>query len=163
MILKGVFSGLGSLIIALILHEQIPELLYIAAALCLGFIAYGLSIFLYVRAQNTLGAVKTSAYYAVAPFVGTFLSFLILKESISWNYILGLAVMISGSVLVVVDTLIRHHAHPHRHTFTHTHDGTTHDHTIVHTHEHEHVFTDERHGHRHDVAELERNENIVSG
>ena len=31
-------------------------------------------IFLYVRAQNTLGAAKTSAYYAVAPFVGAFLS-----------------------------------------------------------------------------------------
>ena len=31
-------------------------------------------IFLYVQAQNTLGAAKTSAYYAVAPFVGAFLS-----------------------------------------------------------------------------------------
>ena len=155
-VLKGIFSGLGALVIAFLLHEQIPELIYIAEALALGFVAYGLSIFLYVRAQNTLGAAKTSAYYAVAPFIGTFLSFVILKESFSWSYFAGLIVMIAGSVLVVVDTLIRHHAHAHEHTFTHTHDGTTHEHTIVHTHAHDHVLTDGRHGHHHSVEELEK-------
>ena len=78
-VLKGIFSGLGALAIALIRGEAVPEILYILAALLLGFVAYGLSIFLYVRAQNTLGAAKTSAYYAVAPFVGAFLSFVFLR------------------------------------------------------------------------------------
>ena len=39
-------------------------------AVLFGFVAYGLSIFFYVRAQRMLGAAKTSAYYAVAPFIG---------------------------------------------------------------------------------------------
>lgn len=154
-VLKGVFSGLGSLVIALIKGEAFPGLIYIAAALLLGFVAYGLSIFLYVRAQNALGAAKTSAYYAVAPFVGAFLSFLILREQLSWMYFIALAVMIAGSVLVVADTLIRHHAHEHQHTFTHTHDGTTHTHTVTHSHDHNHYVTDDKHGHHHSGKELE--------
>ena len=126
-----------------------------AAALALGFVAYGLSIFLYVRAQSTLGAAKTSAYYAAAPFIGAFLSFVLLREKLSWMYLAALAVMIAGSALVVADTLIRNHAHMHRHTFTHTHDGSTHTHVITHMHAHNHYVTDNRHGHHHTRAELE--------
>ena len=155
-VLKGIFSGLGSLVIALIQREVMPGFIYIAAALLLGFVAYGLSIFLYVRAQSVLGAAKTSAYYAIAPFVGAFLSFVLLREQLSRMYLLALSVMLTGSALVVVDTLNRHHAHMHQHTFTHTHDGTTHTHTVVHSHEHDHYITDSKHGHRHTTEELER-------
>ena len=62
-ILKGIFSGLGSLIVALITHEQFTSIIYVLYALLLGFISYGLSIFFYVKAQSVLGAAKTSAYY----------------------------------------------------------------------------------------------------
>ena len=154
-VLKGIFSGLGSLVIAFIKRETMPGYIYIAAALLLGFVAYGLSIFLYVRAQSVLGAAKTSAYYAIAPFVGAFLSFVLLKERLSLIYLAALIVMIMGSALVVVDTLIRHHEHMHQHTFTHTHDGVTHTHTVVHSHEHNHYITDVKHGHRHTKGELE--------
>jgi drug/metabolite transporter (DMT)-like permease len=82
-----------------------PELQYIALALLLGFVAYGLSIFMYVRAQNVLGAAKTSAYYAIAPFIGSFLSFVFLKEKLTYLYIVALFVMIAGTVLIVSDTL----------------------------------------------------------
>ena len=95
-VLTGVFSGLGALAIAVIRHEAMPSLAHVAAALALGFVAYGFSIFLYVRAQNTLGAAKTSAYYAVAPFVGALLSFVLLKESLSWMYLVALGVMVGG-------------------------------------------------------------------
>ena len=155
-ILKGIFSGLGALVIALIKRESMPEWRFIVAALVLGFVAYGLSIFLYVRAQNVLGAAKTSAYYATAPFVGVFLSYVFLKETVSWMYIVALIVMIAGSTVVVIDTLIRHHTHEHQHTFTHTHDGSTHQHTITHTHDHAHYVTDSKHGHQHTITELER-------
>ena len=155
-ILKGIFSGLGSLIIAFIRKENFPGMGYTAAVLILGFVAYGLSIFLYVRAQNILGAAKTSAYYAVAPFVGAFLSFLFLREGLSISYLIALMVMMAGSALVVCDTLIRHHSHSHQHTFTHTHDGVTHTHTVTHTHDHDHYMTDEQHGHHHAISELER-------
>lgn len=105
-VIKGIFSGLGSLAIAFIKRETMPQILYIAFALLLGFVAYGLSIFLYVRAQNTLGAAKTSAYYAVAPFIGVFLSFVFLREQLTVMYLIALAVMIAGTALVVADTLI---------------------------------------------------------
>ena len=154
-VLKGIFSGLGSLLIAFTMRETMPGTGYAVVALLLGFVSYGLSIFLYVRAQRVLGAAKTSAYYAVAPFVGAFLSFVFLKEQLSWKYLTALAVMIAGSALVVVDTLIRQHAHQHVHTFTHTHDGSTHTHTVVHTHEHNHYVTDSKHGHHHSNKELE--------
>lgn len=155
-IIKGIFSGLGALCISLIRHEGFPELKYVVASLFLGFIAYGLSIFLYVRAQRDLGAAKTSAYYAVAPFVGSFLSFVFLKEHLSWMYLAALLIMIAGSVLVVADTLIHNHVHAHQHVFTHTHDGYTHQHTITHTHVHNHYVTDDNHGHRHSLEELEQ-------
>ena len=155
-VLKGIFSGFGSLAIAFIKKETIPEFLYIVLAMLLGFAAYGLSIFLYVRAQNVLGAAKTSAYYAAAPFVGTFLSFVLLHERLTWTYFAALIVMFGGSILVVADTLIRHHAHLHHHSFVHTHDGLTHTHTITHSHEHNHYLTDARHGHRHTKEELEK-------
>lgn len=155
-ILKGIFSGVGALAIALINKEALPEIGYIAAALLLGFVAYGLSIFLYVRAQNVLGATKTSAYYAVAPFVGAFLSFIFLREKLSLMYLVALIVMIAGSALVVADTLIRHHEHWHEHTFVHTHNGTTHTHTVTHSHDHTHYVTGGKHGHRHTQKELEQ-------
>ena len=155
-ILKGIFSGLGALIIALIRREPFPAIGYIAATLLLGFVAYGLSIFLYVRAQSVLGAAKTSAYYAVAPFVGALLSFVILRERLSWLYFAALLVMLGGAALVVVDTLKRKHAHLHVHTFTHTHDGSTHTHTVAHTHDHNHYLSDENHGHYHTITELEQ-------
>ena len=155
-ILKGIFSGLGALIIGLIRREPFPAIGYIAAALLLGFVAYGLSIFLYVRAQSVLGAAKTSAYYAVAPFVGALLSFVILRERLSWLYFAALLVMLGGAALVVVDTLKRNHAHLHVHTFTHTHDGSTHTHTVAHTHDHNHYLSDENHGHYHTITELEQ-------
>ena len=160
-ILKGIFSGLGALIIAFIIHESFPEWKYIAIALILGFVAYGMSIFLYVRAQNVLGAAKTSAYYAVAPFAGAFLSFVFLKETLSWMYMLALIVMLIGSVVVVTDTLIRYHSHEHQHTFTHTHDGSTHEHTITHIHDHAHYVTDSKHGHHHSKQELEQEPGAV--
>ena len=88
---------------ALFLCETPPDLKNIPAVLLLGFVAYGLSIFTYIRAQKTLGAARTSAYYAVAPFIGAFLSFLLLKESLTAAYVVALVVMIAGTALAVGD------------------------------------------------------------
>ena len=98
-VLKGVFSGLGALAIAFIRQESLPGLKYAAIALVLGFVSYGLSIFLYVRAQNVIGAAKTSAYYAVAPFIGVFLSLLIFREIPGILFIAALLLMIIGAWL----------------------------------------------------------------
>lgn len=91
--LKGFFSGGGSLVIAFLMGERITGVKWVFAAMTLGFVAYGLSIFFYVRAQNTLGAAKTSAYYASAPFVGAGLSFLILRERLTPLYFVAFVVI----------------------------------------------------------------------
>lgn len=104
--LKGIFSGLGSLFIGLLLKERIINYKYIFLAMILGFVAYGLSIFLYVRAQRDLGAAKTSAYYSVAPFVGAFLAFIINGERPDEKFLLALIFMIIGTIFVVNDSLI---------------------------------------------------------
>ena len=153
--LKGLCSGLGALVISLIKKESFPGFGYIAIALALGFVAYGLSIFMYVRAQNVLGAAKTSAYYAVNPLIGALLAFVFLSESLSWMYVIALIVMVIGSALVVVDTFIRQHDHEHQHTFTHSHGGSAHTHTVRHSHVHKHYLTEEKHRHRHSIEELE--------
>ena len=69
-IVKGLCSGIGSVIIGLTIGESLPGIRDILLILLLGFVAYGLSIYFYVYAQRDLGAAKTSAYYAVAPFIG---------------------------------------------------------------------------------------------
>ena len=103
--LKGIFSGLGSLIVALILKEDFPSFIYIAYSMILGFVSYGLSIFFYIKAQNKIGASKTSAFYSVAPFIGAFLSFIILKEKLTISFFIGLIIMIISTIIIVNDTL----------------------------------------------------------
>lgn len=75
----------------------------------LGFIAYGLSIFLYVRAQRDLGAAKTSAYYSLAPFIGAFLAFIVNGETLTCEYFFGLFFMIAGTLFAAADTLMYDH------------------------------------------------------
>lgn len=98
-LLKGIFSGIGSIAVGLILGEQITVLWSVFAVLAVGFVAYGLSIFFYVYAQRTLGAARTSAYYAIAPFIGTALSLVIFRELPDYNYYIALALMLVGAWL----------------------------------------------------------------
>ena len=112
--------------------------------------AYGLSIFMYIKAQRDLGAAKTSAYYAVAPFVGTFLAFIVNGEKLTLTYFIGLVFMIIGSMFIVYDTMVKYHIHSHSHTIVHTHDGITHTHVVVHEHGHRHFTSEEIHDHKHE-------------
>lgn len=96
-LLKGVFSGLGSVTIGLAAGERITALWSVFAVLGVGLVAYGLSIFFYVHAQRILGAARTSAYYAVAPFIGTLLSLVIFRQAPPYTYFIGLALMAVGA------------------------------------------------------------------
>ena len=98
-LLKGIFSGIGSLIIGLFIGERIEALWSIVDVLCVGFVAYGLSIYFYVYAQRLLGAARTSAYYAVAPFIAAILSLIIFREIPDVTYFVALVLMIVGAWL----------------------------------------------------------------
>lgn len=102
-LLKGIFSGLGSIIIGLCIGERIMVLWSVFAVLGVGFVAYGLSIFFYVYAQRLLGAARTSAYYAVAPFIGTLLSLIIFQDLPHYTYFVALGIMIIGAWLCSKD------------------------------------------------------------
>ena len=147
--IKGLCCGMGSFGIAAVLGEPLPGLKYAVSAMALGFVAYGLSIFLYIRSQRDLGAAKTSAYYSVAPFIGAFLAFVVNGERITILYLVGLLFMIAGTVFVAADTLVCSPKHVHTHQITHTHDGTTHTHTVTHEHSHNHIRQTSEHHHHH--------------
>lgn len=103
-VIKGFGSGAGSLILGLALGERAHSLPCVAAALILGFVAYGLSIYFYIYAQRDLGAAKTSSYYAVSPFIGALLSLLIFREFPSVTFVIALAIMVAGTYFVSTDT-----------------------------------------------------------
>lgn len=100
-VIKGIFSGLGSLIIALVMKQIVFNIPAILGTLLLGFVAYGLSIFFYVTAQRELGAAKTSTFYAFAPFVGAILSLVIFLEIPPINFYFALALMGIGSYFAI--------------------------------------------------------------
>lgn len=62
-VIKGTFSGFGSLICAFLIGEKLPSVKWILCILLLGFVAYGLSIHFYIMAQKELGAAKKSRNY----------------------------------------------------------------------------------------------------
>ena len=144
-ILKGFFSGGGSLCLARLAGESLPPLGVALRAMGLGFVSYGLSIFFYVRAQRELGAARTSAYYSVNPFVGSLLALILLREGLGPGYFAALPVMLLGVGLATADTLSQEHVHPHTHRRK-TADGG--ERTVTHTHPHRH-FGGEGHRHPH--------------
>ncbi|MBE6986772.1 MAG: DMT family transporter [Ruminococcaceae bacterium] len=144
--IKGIFSGLGSLIVALIVGENIPQVIWILAVLVLGFVAYGLSINFYIKAQKELGAAKTSAYYSVAPFLGVLFGVFLLGERPGVQFYVGLVIMTGATVLLVKDTITLQHTHQHNHIHTHEHCHGE----LIHTHEHEHIHS---HTHTHGKEE----------
>ena len=96
---KGIFSGLGSIIIGLCIGERLTVLWSIIPVLLVGFIAYGLSIYFYVYAQRLLGAARTSAYYAISPFIAAILSLIIFKQIPTVTYFIALIFMVIGAWL----------------------------------------------------------------
>lgn len=102
---KGIFSGLGSLAVALYLGNPIPGIALVCITLILGFLSYGLSISSYIRAQRDLGASRVSAYYSLAPFIGVAIAFVLFRESLGWSFWVALVLMIAGTALVTIDAL----------------------------------------------------------
>ena len=136
--IKGLFSGGCALLLSRLTGEAFPGWTDVPRALLLGFAAYGLSVFCYVRAQRVLGAARTSAYYASAPFLGAALSLLVLRETLTRAFFPALLLMAAGTALTAEDTFLLRHSHTHTHTLAFSFGGTSHTYTITHTHPHFH-------------------------
>lgn len=163
-IIKGIGSGSGALLIVFSMGQYSINVLFILCALLLGFVAYGLSIYCYIKAQRELGAARTSAYYAAAPFIGVLISWLIYREGITLQFLIALIIMLIGSYLATSE--LHQHIHIHdeiTHDHKHKHDDAHHthihnppivgEHSHIHTHEalqHNHIHTpDTHHVHTH--------------
>ena len=162
--IKGIFSGIGSLIVALVVGEQLPGIVWMLAVMILGFVAYGLSINFYIKAQKELGAAKTSAYYSVAPFLGVLFGVLLLREQPGVRFYVGLAIMIVATVLMVKDSISLQHTHEHTHVHTHEHSHGDlrhiHEHAHVHSHTHIHGADEAVHSHTHGSMEEHNHSHI---
>lgn len=145
---KGVVAGSVNLLLALAVGATLPPVAGALAAMAVGFVAYGISLALFVIALRHLGTSRTGAYFALAPFVGAVIS-LGLGEPVTGRLLAAAALMALGLWL----HLTEHHAHEH------THAPIEHEHEHVHDehHQHEHdapVAPGTKHRHRHRHAPL---------
>ncbi len=153
-LVKGVGSGLGALLLAAVCHGLAWRVLAILAALLLGAVAYGGSVYFYILAQRDLGATRTSAYYALAPFVGVLLSFVLVGQTLSVSFIVAFVLMALGAYLAVCEKHNHMHTHPrlahtHRHNHQDGHHTHTHPYPVSGEHSHYHVHEPLTHSHEH--------------
>lgn len=149
-IIKGLVAGVVNMTLAATTQKMALSaagaLTLILPALLLGFIAYGLSLVLYVHSLRFLGAARTGAYFSTAPFLGAALSLTIFHEQLNLPFILSAAAMAFGVYLHLSEN--HQHEHEHEadeHEHEHDHGGDPH-------HEHSHAPGDPpgpRHSHRH--------------
>jgi drug/metabolite transporter (DMT)-like permease len=128
--LKGVAAGAVNLSLAWGLGYAMPRLGAIAGAAAVGFVGYGLSLVLFVLALRQLGTARTSAYFALAPFLGGILAVVFFGDALTAQLCIAAALMGLGLWLHLSE----------RHVHEHVHDA------IEHTHSHRH---DEHHQHSH--------------
>jgi uncharacterized membrane protein len=152
---KGIVAGSTNLLLGLWLAPLDAPASKIIAAIVVGVFSYGASIVLYITAAQQIGAARSQAAFASAPFVGAALSVAWLKEPFGVTQVVAGALFAAGVVLSFLD---RHeHVHVHEelvHSHTHRHDDGHHDHEhpglapgVRHSHEHRHRRLS--HSHRH--------------
>jgi drug/metabolite transporter (DMT)-like permease len=143
---KGLGAATCALAIGLVTGAPAPHGAVIAAGLVVGALSYGTSLLLYVRALRELGAARTGALFATAPFVGAVVSVLVLGERVELPMIGAGVVMAAGVALF----LRAQHAHEH------VHDALEHEHMHTHDEHHQHAHRGDEgpephaHPHRHE-------------
>ncbi len=163
--LKGLVAGSVNLVLALWSGAAFPSPGIVAMAGLVGFLGYGVSLALFVLGLRHLGAARTGAYFAMAPFVGAVLAIAVLGEPFSAQLAVAGALMGLGLWLHLAERHVHEHAHDalehehrHRHDEHHQHahgpdapPGEPHSHWHRHEpmrHRHAH-YPDLHHRHRH--------------
>jgi drug/metabolite transporter (DMT)-like permease len=143
---KGLIAGVVNLALAFAAGAAVPPPTQVAAAMALGFLAYGVSLALFVVGLRELGTARTGAYFSVAPFFGALLAVL-LGDPLTPSLVAAGGLMALGVAL----HLTERHEHEHRH------EVLVHDHLHVHDAHHRHMHDFDwdgsephRHPHRHE-------------
>ena len=155
---KAALGALISVLVAVVSGEAYPSLAKVLALLGIGAFGYGLSLFLYLRAQRHFGAARTASVFAAGPFIGAVLAFAIGDKTFELWALLGGLLMFVGVILHLTEYHEHHHAHQAtEHEHVHRHDDLHHDHsheypvTGEHSHAHSHPAIDHRHPHAPDL------------
>lgn len=151
--IKGLVAGTTNIALALATGARLPDVATVIAGGLLGFAAVGVSLVCFMRALRHLGTARTSAYFALAPFVGTLLALLLLKEPASPQLVIAGALMGIGVYLHLAERHDHEHVHePVEHEHLHVHDAHhqhSHDGPVTEPHSHLHRHEPLRHSHPH--------------
>lgn len=161
---KASLGAAFTALLAVAFHEPAPHLPNLAWLLACGATGYGASLRLYLLAQRRIGAARTGSVFAIAPFAGATLAWMMHEGKAGPSALIAAAFF---GVAVYLHLSERHghkhqhdpimHEHAHRHDdahHTHVHDppvAGAHSHRHAHaavTHDHEHA-PDVHHEHRH--------------
>ncbi len=152
---KGLVAGTFSFILAWALGNPFPSLTTILGTLVMGYLCYGLSTFLFIRAMRGLGAARTSALYGTAPLAGVLLSIVIFGEYPSFSFVIAAVLMVGGALLLINEEHRHTHVHTavlHEHSHSHVDDMHGHDSAAgIHSHAHEHPEEEHEHDHMPDI------------
>jgi drug/metabolite transporter (DMT)-like permease len=94
--LKGLVAGTVNVGLAMTIGADFPPLPQLAGALGLGFVSYGLSLVCFIVALRHVGAARSGAYFATAPFIGALVAALLFREAIAPNIWAAGALMAAG-------------------------------------------------------------------
>jgi drug/metabolite transporter (DMT)-like permease len=99
---KGLISGVVLLgTFAALRATPLPASRTIAEALLLGSCCHGFALLSFVLAIQRLGAGQTTAYFALAPFVGATVAVLVLGEPVSARLIVAAGLMACGVIALM--------------------------------------------------------------
>jgi drug/metabolite transporter (DMT)-like permease len=70
-----------------------------AAVVALGAGATGVAYLLYYYVMNTLGAVRAAGVTLLVPVTAVFWGIVLLRESLTWTIVIGMAVILTGTIL----------------------------------------------------------------
>jgi drug/metabolite transporter (DMT)-like permease len=152
---KGCVAGITNVAIALSSGSAVASAGSALFAGLLGFLGYGVSLVLFVRALRDLGAARTSAYFSLAPFFGAVLSVVLFRQELSPQLVIAAPLMGLGVWLHLTERhdhehehlpLEHEHAHAHEEHHQHAHDG---DEPPGEPHSHRHGHPPLRHRHLH--------------
>jgi drug/metabolite transporter (DMT)-like permease len=147
--IKGLAAGSVNVALAFAHGATLPGPGFLVLAGLTGFIGYGLSLVLYTLGLRHLGAARTGAYFATAPFIGATIAVVVLHEPLTAS--LSVAGLLMG--IGVTLHMLEDHAH------VHVHEAIEHSHRHVHDEHHQHTHgpddpPGDRHAHVHVHAEL---------
>lgn len=141
--IKGLFAGAFNIVLASIFFTGTATSFQVTGALLVGAVSYGLSLVCFIESLRRIGSSRTSTYFAVGPFIGTVLAFIVLGERPPMIFWVATLCMLAGILFLYREM----HSHLHKHTLL------SHCHSHIHDehHQHEHVDTSkaEQHEHQH--------------